>query len=429
MTTQPAWYVRTPFFYGWAIVGAAFLANLISTGVQLWSLSVLVVPMLDELADWSRADVFGAMTVRSWIATAGTLLLGRYMDRRYGGMALMVAGGVLGGLSAAMVAFAHEPVEFMLWFGVVGGIAGPGQAYIVSNAIVSKWFIRRRARALSLSTMGTGAAALVMPLAVTALIGASGWRDTWIVLGIATVAITVPLSLLMRRQPEDVGLLPDGDKGADAEGAAAYAAQERSFTARQALRTPSAWLMAGAMTMASISILGLPTNLVPMLTDRGISTEAAAGALTLYGAMSVAARFGWGWVAQRTHVRTAVMLLGAYATVVTSLFLLAGGLTPLLFVLAAGTGFAVGGIVVLNPLSWPTYFGRDHVGAIMAVVMPVTAIGGSTGPYIMAKAYDWTGDYAIGLAILAAAWAACALLMRFAKPPPRPALTPAPLSA
>ena len=429
MTGQPAWYVRTPFFYGWAIVAAAFFANLISTGVQLWSLSVLVVPMLDELADWSRADVFGAMTVRSWIATVGTLLLGRYMDRRYGGMALMVAGGVLGGLSAGMAAFAHAPIDFMLWFGVVGGIAGPGQAYIVSNAIVSKWFIRRRARALSLSTMGTGAAALVMPLAVTALIGAAGWRDTWIVLGVATVIITVPLALLMRRQPEDVGLLPDGDEGADADGAASRAAQERSFTARQALRTPTTWLMAGAMTMASVCMLGLPTNLVPMLTDRGLGSEAAAGALTLYGAMSVAARFGWGWVAQRTHVRTAVMLLGVYATVVTSLFLVVGGLTPLLFVLAAGTGFAVGGIVVLNPLSWPTYFGREHVGAIMAVVMPITAIGGSTGPYIMAKAYDWTGDYAIGIGILAAAWAACAALMRFAKPPRRAALTPAPLPA
>ena len=277
--------------------------------------------------------------------------------------------------------------------------------------------------------MGTGAAALVMPLAVTALIGVVGWRDTWLVLGIATVVITLPLSLLMRRQPEDVGLLPDGDDGVDAGGAASRAAQERSFTARQALRMPATWLMAGAMTMASVSILGLPTNLVPMLTDRGLGSEAAAGALTLYGAMSVAARFGWGWVAQRTHVRTAVMLLGVYAAVVTALFLAAGGLTPLLFVLAAGTGFAVGGIVVLNPLSWPTYFGREHVGAILAVVMPVTAIGGSTGPYIMAKAHDWTGDYAIGIAILAVAWALCALLMRFAKPPSRAALTPAPLPA
>ena len=428
MTAHANWYTRTPFYYGWVIIAAAFFANLISTGVQLWSLSVLVVPMLDELADWSRADIFGAMTVRSWIATGGTLLLGRYMDRRYGGMALMVAGGVLGGVSAAMTAFVHEPLEFMLWFGVVGGIAGPGQAYIVSNAIVSKWFVRRRAQALSLSTMGTGAAALVMPLTVTALIATAGWRDTWVVLGIATVVITVPLALLMRRQPEDVGLLPDGDTRADAE-AASRAAREWSFTAREAFRTPTAWLMAGAMGMASISILGLPTNLVPMLTDRGLGSGAAASALTLYGAMSVAARFGWGWVAQRTHVRTAVMLLGVYATGVTALFLVVGGVTPLLFVLAAGTGFAVGGIVVLNPLSWPTYFGREHIGSIMAVAMPITAIGGSTGPYIMAKAFDWTGDYTIGLVILAAAWASCAVLMSFAKPPRGAAVSPAPLSA
>jgi len=417
VTRRPTWYARTPFYYGWGIVSSAFLMNLIATGVLLWALSVLVVPMADDLG-WQRGDFFIALTVRSIITAFLTPFFGHYIDRRHGGMLLLLSGGVLGAIAAAGVSTVHAPWQFMFWFGLVGGLAGPGAAYVVSAAIVPKWFVRKRGRALALSTMGTGAGALVMPLVATGLISAVGWRDTWVVLGVATAVITVPLALLMRRQPEDVGLLPDSDRAFDSDTGAprSVAEEEYSFSASEALRQPTTWLIVTAMTLASMSLLGVPSNLVPMLQDRGMSLEGAATGLTIYGLMSMLARFSWGILAERTHVRKAILILSGYAAIVTFLFVVAGNGSAILFILAAGTGFGVGGIVILNPLVWPTYLGRRHLGAILGFVLPITTIGGSTGPFMMAKIFDWTGSYELGLVVLSGAWVLCGVAMYFARP-------------
>lgn len=422
-----SWYARTPFFYGWTVVGAAFFTNLIATGVQLWALAVMVVPMLEDLPGWQRGDVYGALTVRFLITAALTPFVGHYIDRRYGATIMMIVGGALAAISTAAIATVHEPWEFMLWFGVLGGIAGPGAAFLVTGAIIPKWFVRKRGKALALSTMGTGAAALLMPPFVAMAVSAVGWRDTWVLLGIATIAITVPLSLLIRRQPEDVGLLPDGVARPAADDSSPAPSDEYSYTRAAAIRLPRTWLMMAAMTLASMSLLGVPANLVPMLRDRGMGLELASLGLTTYGLFSVLARFGWGTVADRTHVRTALMALAVYGAAVTALFVVVGSTTQVLFVLAGATGFAVGGVVVLNPVLWPTYLGRRHLGAIMGVVMPVTSLGGATGPLMMAKVYDWTGSYEIGLLILSGAWAVSGVAMYFARPTPRPAPQPAPL--
>lgn len=411
------WYARMPFYYGWTVVGAAFVTNLIATGVQLWALAVMVVPMLDDLSGWERGDIFGALSIRSVITALLTPFVGRYIDRRYGGTIMMITGGLLAAVSTVAVSTVHEPWEFMLWFGVVGGIAGPGAAFLVTGAIIPKWFVRKRGRALALSTMGTGAAALIMPLMVATAIGSLGWRDTWVLLGVSTAVITLPLSLLIRRQPEDVGLLPDGaTNNSSAAKQATAPADERNYTATEALRSPRTWLLVTAMTLASMSLLGVPANLVSMLQDRGMSLEGASLGLTIYGLFSVLARLGWGTVADRTHVRTALIYLAIYGTIVTFLFVALGSSPPVLFVLAGATGFAVGGVVVLNPVLWPTYLGRRHLGAIMGVVMPVTALGGAAGPLVMAKVFDWTGSYEIGLLVLSGAWALSGIAIYFARP-------------
>ena len=417
---------RLPFYYGWVIVGAAFVTNLIATGIQL-GLSVLVVPMEDDLG-WQRGDVFLSFTVRALLAALLTPFFARYIDRRYGGMLLLLAGSAIAGAATIAIATVQAPWQFMLYFGVLAGIAGPGQAFVVWNAVVPKWFVRRRGKALALATMGTGAAALVMPLTLTTVISAVGWRDTWVVLGAASLVLTLPLALLLRRQPEDIGLRPDGgrldarERGHDEPEAAAL---ERSFTAKEAVRLPATWLMVLAVTMTSMSLVAIPTNLVPMLTSRELSLELAAAALTVFGSTSMLSRFGWGVFAERTHPRQAFMLLAAYGAVMTALFVVAGTQVALLFVLAAAIGFAVGGIVVLNPLIWPTYLGRRHLGAIMGFAAPITMLGGAGGPYMMAKIYDLTGSYTIGLLVLTAGWVVCGAAMYLIKRRPLPSSPPA----
>ncbi|MBT17821.1 MAG: hypothetical protein CL889_02460 [Dehalococcoidia bacterium] len=416
--SSKSWYQSTPVYYGWVVVAASFFANLIATGVQLWALTVMTVPMLEDLVDWQRGDIFGTFALRSIITAILTPFVGRYLDRRYGAQILLVIGAVIGGGSTIATSTVQDPWQFMLWFGLLGGISGPGAAYIVSSAIVPKWFITKRGKALAFSTMGTGMAALVMPLAVAFALTIFGWRDTWVLLGIAIIAITIPMAFLIRRQPEDVGLLPDG-VSVNASITVNSVDFPPNITAPKALRSYKTWLMALATMLASMPLLGVPTNMVPMLQDRGMTLEEATLALTTYGLFSVLARFGWGTLADKRDVRLALMLLGAYGMVTTFMFVIAGTAFYFLFILAACTGFAVGGAVVLNPMLFPTYLGRRHIGEIMGYVSPLVAVGASMGPLLMAKVFDWTGSYEIGLLILSASWCMSATAIYAVGPPPK----------
>jgi len=420
-----SWQARLPFYYGWVVVAAAFATNFISTGVMLWSLSVFVGPMTSELDGWRRSDLFGALALRSIITAIGVPFISRFLDRPRGAIVLMALSGVLETGVLVGVSRVNHPGEFVALFGVGGGIAGMAEAWGVSSAIVPKWFVRRRPRAMALSTMGTGAAALVMPLVVTGLIQSLGWRSTWVVLAGATFAIIVPLSLLMVRQPEDVGLHTDG--ATEAVAREARRTEDRSFTAGQAFRMPVTWLLVVVLFMTSLNTVGLPANIVPMFASRGFTAEGAALALTLYGLMSVIARFGWGILAERTHVRTSVVALTVYAASVMLLLILAGGNKPALMVLAAATGYAVGGMIVMGPLLWPTYLGRAHLGAINGFMYPITALASSMGPYVLSRIADSTGAYTAGLWLLLAAWLVAGVAMFMARPPAPATASPAPI--
>ena len=97
------WQTRLPFFYGWALVGVTFLMNYISSGVQLWAMSVFVVPMQEDLG-WSRAAIYLPLTVRGLIAAAIAPFFGKYLDRRLGAIVMVIFGGVLSSASLALVA-------------------------------------------------------------------------------------------------------------------------------------------------------------------------------------------------------------------------------------------------------------------------------------------------------------------------------------
>ena len=139
------------------------------------------------------------------------------------------------------------------------------------------------------------------------------------------------MAFLIRRQPEDVGLLPDG-VSLNASSTVNSVDFPPNITAPKALRSHKTWLMALATMLASMPLLGVPTNMVPMLQDRGMTLEEATLALTTYGLFSVLARFGWGTLADKRDVRLALMLLGVYVMVTTFMFVIAGTAFYFLFI-------------------------------------------------------------------------------------------------
>jgi sugar phosphate permease len=290
------WQARLPFFYGWIIVGLGFISALFGIGLT-WAAGLFAVPMHADLG-WSRSSIFFAISLRGWIGIAVAPFIGRYIDRPNGARVLAVAGGLLNTLALLLIARMTAQWQFILLFGVVGGGAQSVQSFL-SVAVVPKWFIRQRGLAVSISTVGGGLAAFIMPAVINGLSAAAGWRGAWALLGVCALVLGTIPSLLIQRQPEDVGLLPDGEAAIEAAArASARRAAEPAFTLRDAVHTPAFWLLIAGVAIGGLSANGIPSNIAAIFVDRGFSFATAGVALMWYGVASVAAKFAWGWLAK-----------------------------------------------------------------------------------------------------------------------------------
>jgi MFS family permease len=173
------------------------------------------------------------------------------------------------------------------------------------------------------------------------------------------------------------------------------------------------------LAVGSFSLGGLPASIIPIYTDRGFSAEAAALAFTLYGAMSVAARFFWGHFANRFAIRTVLLGISAYGAAVSWTILALPGAAALAY--APLVGFCIGGYVSFNQAAWAEYYGRAHLGAITGAVRPLVIISASSGPIVLASIYDRFGDYTYGFLLVTFSWLACFGALLLARPVAKPA--------
>jgi predicted MFS family arabinose efflux permease len=413
-----SWQARLPFFYGWIIVVLAFFSSFFGIGLT-WAASIFAVPMREELG-WGNSAFFFAVSLRGWMGIVISPFVGPYLDRKDAVRVLTFVGAMINVVSLVLLSAVDKEWQFVLLFGVVGGVAQACQAGL--TVIVAKWFIRQRGFATTVSTMGGGLAALLLPPLLIALDGAVGWRPSWIVVAALALAFSALPVIFLRRQPEDIGLLPDGDRAAPAGESrrARVQDEEVSFTRAEAVRTSTFWILLGGMSIGALSANAIPSNIANMFTDRGLAFDVAAGALVAYGIGSILAKFAWGWLANRLHLRKVMLLLTGYGMVVIpSVLLIPSSVgTP---ALAYGflIGFYVGAYIPLHFLVWAVYFGRAHVGAISGIGRPLGSVLLSGGPFMMAFTRDVFGSYTAGLLICAAAVAVAFISLCFVKPPKR----------
>jgi sugar phosphate permease len=363
--------------------------------------------------------IFLAVSLRGWMGIVVAPIVGRHLDRRHGARILAVIGGALNTLSLIAISQVTEPWQFILLFGVLGGVAQSTTGGI-SIAIVPKWFIANRGSAVSVSTLGGGLAAFTMPLMLAPLNDEFGWRTSWAVVGVLAFVFSGLPAIFLRRQPEDVGLLPDGEKVRPDQTAvrASRATAERSYSLKEALGTSTFWYLMVGVSVGSLACNGVPANVTNMFVDRGLALETASSALVAYGIASILAKVAWGWIANRFHLRTVMIVLASYGTIAISSFVF---MPESLGSVALGygflVGFFVGAYVPLHGLVWAVYFGRGNVGAISGTARPLGIILISSGPLLLAGTHDLFGSYTPGLLITSAALLVCVWCMYMARPP------------
>jgi MFS family permease len=407
---------RVPFFYGWLIVATAVASAGFMVGSSIFSIAVYANPMHDELG-WSRSALFGALTIR---LTGGALIapfIGAWSDRAGGARWVMVVSSLLLAASLIPLRWIDSLLMYYLVFGVVGA-AGSAATGSVMLGVVPKWFQRRRANAIAFAAAGGALGPLLFPVINAELLRAVGWRDGWLYLGVLTFIVLVPMSLLVHRRPEDVGLTPDGDPTAPAQANATHAAQERSFTLREALHHRAFWLVTASTGMGLFAMNSWQPSWIAFLQDAGFSLRVAANSILVFGIFSFSGRFIWRVAVERMPLHQVLLIELSLAATAMLLLLLVSGV-PMLFLWSIFYGIAWGGFWLLQPLMLANYFGSRHLGAIRGINQPFLAIASGIGPLLAAMIFDATGEYTWVLRSAAIGGAIAAVLGFFARAPQR----------
>jgi MFS family permease len=414
---------RSPrFFYGWVIVGVAAVKGSFMVGSAAFASSVFLLPMQAELG-WSRTLLFGALAVRGLIAGVLQPWVGPLGDHRWAPRLVVPIGALLLGFSFMMIKWVEEPWAFYLWYGLVGALGMALISAAIMDAVVLKWFLRKRPQALLWVNQGPGTAPLIFPIVLTALIAAVGWRDAWFWFGVGTIAVLLPLSLLIRTRPELMGQLPDGEPPVGSPRAAGQPRptfQERSFTRAEALRTPAFWTLSAVMALGVFGTPGFQAHWIPYLRDQGFDAGLAATAITGYGLFGITSRFVWAYLTARYTIRQVFVAQALLSTLVPLLLLVVQG-TVLLFAWAMFTGITLVAFWQLQAMIAVTYFGREHIGAIRGLMWPLSTVSGATSLLVLGALRDWYGSYTLSFILVAAAWGLCALLLLATKSPQRTA--------
>jgi len=389
-------------FYGWMLVIVLGITTIVSYGTTQYLFGVLVVPLGKETG-WSRATISGALSLGLVVSGLLGFPIGRYVDRR-GGRLVMTSGSLLGALSLMALSQVSAVWQFYLLWSVGIGLSTALTFYSVTFIVIANWFHRKRGSAMALLTLIGGLASpIFVPLAGW-LVPQLGWRRTVLMMGLAQLVIGVPLhALLVRRHPEDLGLVPDGEVTV-----ALATAPPRGLLLPEALRTPAFWVLTVAASLSLLAATAVVAHQVALMVDRGYNAVLAATVAGAVGFASLPGRYILNVLSDRVGPRGLLALCYAMQAVGVVLLVRAtsGGWLAV-YVVIYGAGF--GAVSPLRASVMADQFGRRAYGAITAVQGVPAAFCAGLGPFLAGWLRDTLGNYQLAFSAVAGAFALAAL--------------------
>lgn len=407
-------------FYGWIIVGAAFVTWAISLGPRQ-AYSVFLLSFVDEFG-WSRGLAAGAFSVHMVFYALGGLALGILVDRT--GPRRVIAYSTAGwALTLGLCSRIQSAWHLFAIFGVLGGVATSGLAYVPNSTLLARWFVRYRGLAAGLSQSGVPlGGAVFLPLAQLA-IGAFGWRMTYLGFGVLVAAAALPLILVfLRDDPAAMGLSPDGDPPAPPS-SGGTTGRPRAAAPFSGTGVPAGyWTVFAANIFRGMMIHGLLVHQVPYLVDVGYTRMAAASYFSLSSVLAVVGGFAAGGTSDRLgRARTYAGINGLYVLGIVAVLLVrdpSQGVLVVLFSLA--TGLATGGT---GPVFAALLADRLHgprFGFLVGLQNIAFGAGATLGPLLAGVLFDAFGSYTAAFLALAGASAASAGIIFTAARRPSP---------
>ena len=393
-------------------------------------LTVFVKPIQDELG-WSYRVIALGFLIGSASGAVASSVTGWLVDK-YGPRVVVALGGAA--LAGALFGLStiQEPWHFWTYFGLARGSVTAG-VEIGASVAIAKWFVRQRGRTLAVKAMGHRAGQVVLPIVSFLIMDASDWRTAYVALsGFACLAIIGPALLLMRSQPEDHGLLPDGAtdlRDAPGErGAQAHVVLEESWTLREARSTRAFWLITVFLVCTPFVQGATNLHMAPIFHDRGLSEGQAVAVVAIFGMSSASSILPTGFIMERVHVRLGAMVQAVLVLTTMVLLLIPAGGFPLAVLWAMLFGVAAGMRNIIEILLLANYFGRTSLGAIKGFTAPFRMIS-PFGPLLAAHIRDETGSYTGAFLLFASVAVLMLLLMVFATQPTKAPTEPQPADA
>ena len=417
------WRLRTPFYYGWLILGMSSMATFAASGVSQVVLGGIQVYIADDTG-WDQSTLSYAATAGTWLSGLIAPVIGRLADR-HGPRWLMSTGLLIAGVCFLLLSGVNSVWQFYVAYVIARAVSNPVLIGLVPRTAAVNFFRRRRNIALAMvSTFRPIAGAINIQL--FALIALSqSWREGFRYLGIFSLAMVIPVILLMRRRPEDIGLAPDGraatpppqpSPGGRGSSATSAPSSETSWTVKEAARTRTYWLIVATACVGTLASSSVGFSMVPYLVESaGLSVAAAAGVLSFGTVLSIA-NVGWGVLSDRFTPRRCLMVtmvgsgvLLAYLTMVDSLA------EALVFALV--WGIFSGAVGSMENMMLAQYYGRESYGSLLGLFSPFQTAALGLGPSLGSLIRGLAGSYTMLYFVMVGAYLVSAALLYHARAP------------
>ncbi|MEM7020205.1 MAG: MFS transporter [Pseudomonadota bacterium] len=401
-------------FLGWRMVLVAFFIDFIAVGFFFYSYGVFFKAIAEEFGD-SRLGVAIGITVTQVVGALLAPFIGRALDR-YPLKRIMTFGATSMGLGFLFLSQVTTPLQFYLVLGAFIGVGSGAMGQLATSKLVSNWFVLKRGSALGIAATGISASGVVMPAISAWLIGMYGWREGFMFFGIFTLIIVVPVVLsFVISTPEEVGLLPDGEKESHR-----LPPPKPPLSTREFLGDSNFWFLVVAMGFIFSCMSATFIHMVPKVTDLGHDLVAASFIASVAAALGIVGKLVYGNLADRWDIRYALWLCIA-CQITGQLFMFSESYSVFLFG-AAIFGFGAGGMVPMQGATVAYVFGRASFGRVMGAMRPAMAVIQLIGVPFAGWVFDTTGSYDPAFVVFIGFYVMAAFAVWWLKIPRRQAL-------